>query len=63
MTGPSTDQSDSRCGLRHARSLDVNASIMKPRMLQVNKELQKDHVVDLVDQLRLPAVDYLHLIA
>ena len=36
---------------------------MKPGMLQINKELQKDHVVDLVDQLRLAVVECLHLTA
>jgi len=36
---------------------------MKPVMLQINKEVDHDAVIDLVDQLISPGVDDLHLIA
>ena len=45
------------------RSPDVEAPFMKPGMLQINKALQKDDGVDLVDQPRLAVVECLHLIA
>ena len=45
------------------RSLGVKTPFMKPGMLQINKELQKDDVVDLIDQPRLAVVECLHLIA
>ena len=47
--------------LRTRRNFE--ASFWKEAVLQVDKELQKDYVVDLIDKPRLIPVDRLHLIA
>ena len=36
---------------------------MKPRMLQIDKEINQDDVVEIVDHLLCTGVDYLHLIS
>jgi hypothetical protein len=43
--------------------LNSEASFWKEAALQIDKELQKNYVVNLVDKPRLIAVDHLHLIA
>ena len=50
-------------GWRLASEPDVDAPFMKPGALQINKELQQDDVIDLVDQPRLAVVGCLQLIA
>jgi hypothetical protein len=47
----------------NGKSLNFEAPFLKAGILQINKELQKDDLVDLVDEPRLAVVDRLHLIA
>ena len=44
-------------------SLNFEAPFLKAGVLQIDKELQKDDLVDLVDLPRLAVVECLHLIA
>ena len=47
----------------NGKSLHFEEPFLKAGMLQIDKELQKDDVVDLVDEPRLVVVECLHLIA
>lgn len=47
----------------NGKSLNFDAPFLKAGALQIDKELQKDDMVDLVDEPRLAVVECLHLIA